>query len=517
MMPVFLLASALALSAASPAQPASRSAALRQAAGCVVEGDRQASADLARAIPGSAEEWEVQGRLTPLVRRCLAGAGIIDPTGTQAPLAGLVAERLYLGSVNQYQSRPATAPAPATAGAPTLAQATSLRTQGWTAQAAFAECVVAAAPNEVDRLVRTDAGSIPEAEAIQSLATTSTQCLNQGRQLAMGRARLRAELARALYRQVAGVLVPLPVPGQPHAETATPGIGTPGTTLSQIVQLRYDSTLAPGRDRLEVLQRALVQRDRQTAEALAASPRNMERVEERATFLSGTGRDEEALALLAPYSNDFAATIMAGGTELVNDVPYLLLRLGRKDEAVAAMARLARLPPAQIPTVLNAGFNAKINYFGILVDAGRYQEALDEIRTFRTRDPLRDSVNNYGQAWILASSICALAGLDRLAEARPQIDRLRGLRNTNPRALSQALLCAGDTDAAAAELVRRLGDHDPSLAILALQNFETGAGPPDPLYRRLMTLRERPDVRAALDRVGRVLAIPLPQAFWSYY
>ena len=489
-----LAALAASVIAQTPAPPASRAQGLRLAAACVIDGDRASADRLAQAVPGSAEEWNAQGALTPLVNHCLDGVGITDRTGTQASLAGLVAERLY---VEQSRGQP-----------PGSLHEHDPVTVVWTSEAAIGQCVVVAASPEVDRLLRSPPASSEEAATIQSLSATLARCVNRGQQMTTGPLRLRAELARALYRRVAE---PRAQSLGTHGDRPAPRIGTPSEVLRQMVQRRYDGILAPGRDRLEVLQLALVQADSETAEAVATSPRDPEKLLDRAVYLSGRGRNEEALALLLPFTVDIAGAVAAGGRELVNEIPYILLILGRNDEAVTIMRRLAALPVAAMPSLINS----RINYVQILVDAGRYQEALEEISAVGTRD--YQYMNTFGQAWLATDAVCALAGLNRLTEARPFLERLAGLENTNPEAVTQAYLCAGEMDAAAGTLIRRLGGRDPARAILSLQNFDTGNGPVDPIYRRQLALRERPDVRAALARVGRVLTIPLPHSFWAYY
>jgi hypothetical protein len=66
-------------------------------------------------------------------------------------------------------------------------------------------------------------------------------------------------------------------------------------------------------------------------------------------------------------------------------------------------------------------------------------------------------------------------------------------------------------------MVHRLESDDPGDAILALQDFSLSAGPAQTgaLYDRLVALRDRPEVRAALDRVGRVYTLPLARTYWG--
>ena len=291
------------------------------------------------------------------------------------------------------------------------------------------------------------------------------------------------------------------------------GITTPTHILPMLVQTRYDPVLAPGRDRLEMLQASLAERGRDTAEALAGAPQDQRRVLDRAQYLRSLGRNEEALTLLRPFTRDVAATVAAGefGMWLINETAYALLALGRNDEAVAVMRRLVALPIAD-----NQGLiGPSINHAEILAQAGRYGEALDHARALE-----RDSAqyaNDYGKAWISAAIVCSLAGLERGAEAAPQLERLRGQSEVNPAAVTRAYLCVGDSDAAAALMVHRLESDEPDSAILALQDYtlSRGSAQQGPLYDRLLALRERPAVHDALGRVGRVMTLPLARTYWG--
>jgi tetratricopeptide (TPR) repeat protein len=190
---------------------------------------------------------------------------------------------------------------------------------------------------------------------------------------------------------------------------------------------------------------------------------------------------------------------------LIDEAAYALAALDRSDEAIALMRRLGTLPIAANPALIGPA----INYGEILWDAGRFADALEHLR--RLEAGSAQYANDYGKMWIAAGTTCALASLGRQAEAAPQLARLRAQADVNPAALVRALLCMGDDAAAAAVLVQRLGSDDPQGAILALQDYRLsgGAAQQGPHYGRLIALRDRPEVRAALGRVGRVLSLPL--------
>ena len=293
------------------------------------------------------------------------------------------------------------------------------------------------------------------------------------------------------------------------------GINAVDQIVPMIVQPRYDPVLGPGRDRLEILREALAEEDRATAEALAAAPEDRRRMLDRVHLLRSAGRNAEALALVEPLIRDVraAATENEEGMWLINDAAFALIALDRAPEAVALMSQLAALPLEQYPYAISAS----INYAEILVETGRDREWLDH--ALRLQSESGDFASDYGDMWIASAIVCALAGLDRAAEAAPQLERMRPLTDVNPAALTQALLCLGDSDAAAALMVRRLEGRDPDSAILALQDYtlSRGVAQAGERYDRLTALRERPDVRAALARVGRILTLPLARTYWGTF
>ncbi len=289
-------------------------------------------------------------------------------------------------------------------------------------------------------------------------------------------------------------------------------LATPVNLVPLMVVKRYDGLLPERIDRFALLGRAIGQRDRETAAALAAAPRDARRMVARAEHLRSVGRNAEAFAVVAPVTADLAAA--AGDEEImwaVNEAVFALTALDRDDEAVRLMERIAALPLSGSGHLVNA----RINHLIILSSMGRHAEVLDRAARLEAEEGF--SASDYGNALIASARVCALASLSRAEEAAPLLARLRGWSERNAGALSHAYMCLGDLDSAAALLVQRLGRDDPSSAILALQDYQldTGDSESDRLGARFLSLRERPDVRAALDRVGRVLSLPLAPTFWG--
>jgi len=284
------------------------------------------------------------------------------------------------------------------------------------------------------------------------------------------------------------------------------GLTDPFSVLPLLVLRRYDPLFEPDADRVARLRSAIAEYDRQTLEALGAEP-TVGAAFERARLLRRLGRESEAFALLEPFTRDVRATVEGDyrGMWVINEAANALLSLGRNDEAVAVMESLLALPVAE-NTELIGPF---INHATVLLEAGRPAESLAYAE--RLEREFSRFASDYGKKVIAVSIVCALAELDRADEARPMMERLRSGEN-GLGLLTDAYLCLGDTDAAEATVIRRLESEDPDSMVLAFQDYQVaseGAARGDPSVDRLMSLRERPAVRAALNRVGRVLQLPL--------
>jgi tetratricopeptide (TPR) repeat protein len=296
------------------------------------------------------------------------------------------------------------------------------------------------------------------------------------------------------------------------ASAVASGIGTPQDILRMILQRQYDDLLAPGEDRLSVLSRVVTDYDRHSAERLAAAPEDMQRVLDRAQFLRGLGREAEALALLEPFTRDVPAIVARNdrGMWVVNEAAYALIALRRDDEAVALTAQLAALPIEPNPALIGPS----INHGAVLLRVGRHAEALAHALHLEREQAAH--ANDYGKMWIYGTIVCAMERLNRRDEAEPWLNRMRESSDDNPSALTQAYLCRNDLDAAEALLVQRLEGREPEMALRAIQIYAADNGAPlDPIDERLDIVRERPAVRAAAGRVGRILELPLSRIYWG--
>lgn len=287
----------------------------------------------------------------------------------------------------------------------------------------------------------------------------------------------------------------------------------PTAVLPVLLLRRYDNVLGADADRLSLLRSSVASYDRETAAAVGASPGLLNALY-RARHLRSVGRDSEALALLMPFTRDVGATVSAdeNGMWLVNDAVYILLALGRNNEAVALMERLVALPVGNNQSLIGP----YINHARILGKAGRHAEALAYAR--RIEQDHGALANDYGRTVLASTIICELAALGRADEARPLVARIEATGEIGHATLLRAHLCLNDMAAAEALVVRRLAGDDPQAVLLAFQTYEIAperAPDPDPEVDRLMSLRDRPAVRAAIERVGRIMSVPLARSVWT--
>ncbi len=289
-------------------------------------------------------------------------------------------------------------------------------------------------------------------------------------------------------------------------------IRTPPALLPLLLLRRYDAVIGPDRDRLAMLRAALAEEDRETAEAVAVREPSVDHMLARARYLRAVGRNAEAWSLVEPLTRDVAATVAAGtsGIWLIDQAVGVLYALDRKDEAVALDRRLVAVPLTVNPELIGI----YINHIALLSEAGLHAEALDHARRIE-RDHARRA-NPYGRMWVSSGIVCALVGLGRAGEAAPVLASMRAASEDNLAAMTRTQLCLGDTAAAEALLIRRLGEANSASMATDFQTFELDDDPPEPgsLEGRMRALRERPAVRAALDRVARRLRLPLAEFTW---
>ncbi|MDP1738324.1 MAG: tetratricopeptide repeat protein [Caulobacter sp.] len=246
---------------------------------------------------------------------------------------------------------------------------------------------------------------------------------------------------------------------------------------------------------------------------MAATPEKLAPVREVMSSLRALGRYDEAIqigqALRARLQDGEAFDDREENGEWVLILlGHCLLDTGKVTEAEAVFNEAIAMGEARAPSS-----DARMNWAGRLLDLSRPQDALKIIAGIDL-----DYVTDYGEAWIDSQKACAQAGVDRKA-AEATLATLRQRRDKNPGALSQALLCLNLVDEASTLLIWRL--EQPEHRSGALDPF-WGAKPPPfippwlaEFERRRQAMLAGPGVRAALDKVGRPVAVPLAGDYWG--
>jgi tetratricopeptide (TPR) repeat protein len=235
----------------------------------------------------------------------------------------------------------------------------------------------------------------------------------------------------------------------------------------------------------------------------ARSPGRLQAYNAVAGVLIESRRTPEALKLLdAVLARAGASDAFAdAGEELAWTMDYrarALAQLGRYDEALAQLQAAAERPEYGRPNV-----SQSIDLAGLLWSLGRAPEA--EAVADRV---LALELSPYGRMKAEAVRGCARALAGDQAGLAQSLAFLEAHQADAPRALQDALICTGDLAGAARLYVDRLSDPERRAAALAeLQDY---AQPPvmTPLERgfarRLLLVRARPEVRAAIAKVGRI-------------
>lgn len=282
---------------------------------------------------------------------------------------------------------------------------------------------------------------------------------------------------------------------------------------SSIVEMRVDRAFDPLRaDPAFVRQvdiAAAVRKDLERSRgAMQADPKSMEAVYLYAGVLDLAMRDADGLELveevLARDRADPAAFHDADEYRnwINNKRANFLYSIGRADEGREALVRAAGLQEHGTTNVSNI-----INLGGYLIAEGRGAEAVALIPRIGRPSP-------YGQAWIESMRSCAGVQLKDEKLRLAGLEYLRSHEADNPAALSRALICSNDLDAAAALMIRRLSDRElRTSALLDLQITPPSRLDAFPFHRamsaRFDALRDRADVRDAVAKVGRIERLPV--------
>ncbi|MDO8296766.1 MAG: hypothetical protein Q7T19_10055 [Caulobacter sp.] len=246
---------------------------------------------------------------------------------------------------------------------------------------------------------------------------------------------------------------------------------------------------------------------------MEASPEALKPVREVIASLRALGRYDEAILIGQAYR----ARLQDGeaftdreeqGDQVLIQLAHGLLDTSKVAEAEAVFDEAIGSPDDRGPST-----DARMNWAGRLLDLDRPGDVLKVLAGIDL-----DYVTPYGEAWIDSQKTCARNDIDPKA-AEAMLESLRKRRDENPGALSQALICMNRLDEAAALLIWRL--RTPEHRSGALDPFWIARPPPfvPPWLARFESRRQallaRPDVQAALARVGRPVTTPLGGDYWG--
>lgn len=298
-----------------------------------------------------------------------------------------------------------------------------------------------------------------------------------------------------------------------HGDTAAAkaladAVDTPQAVLTLLVMRKYDVLVEPGIDRNQRFQAAVDLEAARTLRDLSDDPDDDDVVLRRIAHLSSLGKNEEILTLTAALAADMELVAEKGQPAFwaISDRAKALRRLGRSDESIALMEKLIAPDFKQYPELINM----RINHLGDLSRAGRHAAAFEQARALS--ENAGRYANAYGHRWIWSSAACALAAQGKVAEAETWLAKLRDKSSENYWALNHALICTDKLDEAELLMVKKLGEDSPIGLVGAFQNYKEDSAHPSAFDKHIedgwRTLADRPAVKAAFDKVGRVLTLP---------
>lgn len=293
---------------------------------------------------------------------------------------------------------------------------------------------------------------------------------------------------------------------QERAQTVVRRITSPEMLLSLRVDHRYAAIVAAAPEQFDI-DRASAAARAQTAAIVRARPRSLRALTDHTYDLLSAGQNDAVLEL----AGDALARIDAAGPDappfddvaryrpwIMNNRAIALSRLGRRDEALAQLEQARTLDE-------DGGTNVSqtINLAGEYLDDGRAREALALLGQI---DWTRGGMSSYGKMQMQSVRHGALLALGEVAEAERTLQYLRDHQSDDVRAYQRALVRANDVEAAATLLVARLENAEQrNDALLDVQDgLELPKTAVQQEYeRRWQALLARPDVEAAIARVGR--------------
>ena len=258
---------------------------------------------------------------------------------------------------------------------------------------------------------------------------------------------------------------------------------------------------------------AAVKKDLEHDQALARQhPDDLSGVQRVASDLKYSGQLPQALKLLDDALAKIAAA-PAGKPAFRNVDDQLHWVHNERSRVLALMGRWEESEAAQ-KTARDASLAAGDDLVSQVINlAGRYyvegkpQQALD---TLKDLDPKNSSA--YGLMSVAEPQVCAYAQLGDKVHLDETLTYMRDHAEDGFAPLVSALQCTGDVDSVAAAVIKQLDDPETRLSVLTVLQDYVADPAPTPISARMdsvwAAVKARPDVKAAVDRYGVILAIP---------
>lgn len=303
-----------------------------------------------------------------------------------------------------------------------------------------------------------------------------------------------------LWRELALVLVERGRLNEAGAVVAR--ITAPGVLVRIRADRRFDALTTTSPELFDVP--AAIAREIARLEAeVRAAPDFIEPINYLANALEANNRCDEALALI-----DKAIARASGSTAeehpfrdsgsmltwLLDHRARVLECLGRRDEALQRRIRAAQLTE-------NGGSNTSqaLNLAHALADRERPAEALEVLEAV-------GPMSGYGKTVEQSARLKVYLQLGNDQGVQAALAYLSDHRDDSLPNYQWALVKVGQLDAAAALLIRRL--EDVSTRVDALEDLQRYGEQGKPTDETDVGLLDRTDVRAAIDRVGRIESYP---------
>ncbi len=294
-------------------------------------------------------------------------------------------------------------------------------------------------------------------------------------------------------------------------------ISDPQSLLSLMVDRRYeviwpDVEKRAGADLRIALDREIENRKK----AYEEDDEDVERLTAYIEALRAGGKIKEAAAVAKPFFEDWG-TVEAIGTDAfwaVNSYAFALNDLGRYDESIDVLKKMADLPIEDFPDTISMRINLAI----MLQRVGRYEEALTYAEELGA-EVANDYASEYGRMFIKSVQACSRYMLGRTDEAAPILANMAEDPRKNIHAYQATLLCADKPGETADLIVSNL--EDASYRDEALSKFlQAKEAPKTPPFERVMMNRLRkalalPKAQEAFAKNGRQVKIDAYDLHWG--